>query len=134
MKAHHENTDKSSLYGHLKCRAIVVSCIDFRFQKFLREFEDKEIGEDGYDFMGFAGGVKNIDLVLEEVEISKRLHDIREVYLVNHEECGAYGKDSNLVTHKRDLLNAKNKIKEKFPDLFVFTYYLRLNGEFEEIR
>ncbi|MBN1168457.1 hypothetical protein JXA63_01050 [Candidatus Woesebacteria bacterium] len=114
------------------CQAMVVACIDFRFQKYLRKFEDENI-HGGYDLLTFAGGVKQLDQVLEEIDISKRLHEIHELYLVNHENCGAYGEESTYENHKRDLEKAYNAVKEKYPDINIHKYYLHLDGQFEKI-
>jgi len=113
------------------CRSIIVHCIDFRIQKFLTSWvEDLK---DGYDRLSIAGGVKDLPFVLEQLEVSHRLHHIKEVYLINHEDCGAYGKQGSAGTHIRDLLKAQKEIVEKYPGLKVILYYLKLNGSFEPV-
>lgn len=115
------------------CEAVIVSCIDFRFQKFIDEWIRKSCGERNHDRIAWAGGVKNLDLILGQIEISYKLHHIKNVVLINHEDCGAYGAESTLQKHTEDLKNAKAKILEKFPNLKVEIYYLHLDGTFESI-
>lgn len=75
-----------------------------------------------------------MDTILEQLAISVRLHDIEQVVLMNHEECGAYGSESTPENHARDLKKAKEVIMAKYPQLDVQTYYLHLDGTFEEIK
>ena len=70
--------------------AIVVHCIDFRFQKYLDPWLHKHLGHDNYDRVSLAGAVFDFYSVLKQVEISDSLHKIKKVILINHEDCGAY--------------------------------------------
>ncbi|OGF99406.1 hypothetical protein A2Y99_04470 [Candidatus Gottesmanbacteria bacterium RBG_13_37_7] len=115
------------------CQAIVVTCIDFRFQDRIQKWIKNHI-KNGFDRVAVAGGVKNPDFVLSQIEISVRLHHTKEVYLINHEDCGAYGKEGNFEKHKQDLLATKEKIAEKHPFLKVYLLYLKLSGEFVTIK
>ncbi|OGG15755.1 hypothetical protein A3D77_07835 [Candidatus Gottesmanbacteria bacterium RIFCSPHIGHO2_02_FULL_39_11] len=114
-------------------RAIVVSCIDFRFQDFLTEWTKKTFKKEGFDRVALAGGVKNLPFVIDQVDLSHKLHHIKEVYLINHEDCGAYGKEGNFQKHKKDLLKAKDEIAKKIPSLKVFLLYLTLSGKFQKV-
>ena len=113
------------------CEAVVVTCIDFRFQDFISQWISQNLPPKSYDRVAFAGGVKNLETILGQIEISKRLHDIKKVVLINHEDCGAYGEQGTPEKHSEDLKNAATKIKELHPDLEVETYYLHLDGTFE---
>ncbi len=114
------------------CQAIVVSCMDFRLRKHLEKYTHKNIFG-GFDLVSIAGGVKNFSFVLEQIDISVRLHKTKEVYLINHEDCGAYGKAGTYKKHQKDLLFAKRLIAKKYPKLNVFLYYLKLDGEFIKV-
>jgi len=115
------------------CDAIVVSCIDFRFQKYIRNWLDKNLKGKTYDYVGFAGGTKFLETVLKQIEISVKLHNIKQVILMHHENCGAYGTQSTPEKHAQDLRKAQNVILSKYPHLQITLYYLHLDGTFEEI-
>lgn len=115
------------------CEAVVVHCIDFRLQQYLNDWLTNRFGNKNYDRIAIAGAIKDIDFVAGQVEISHRLHKTRKAILINHEDCGAYGRDGTYARHQRDLREAKRKITALFPDLTVELFYLHLNGEFENI-
>jgi carbonic anhydrase len=113
--------------------AIIVACIDFRFQKFIREWIDQNLAGKTYDFVGFAGATKNLETVLSQIDISVRLHQIKQAVLIHHEECGAYGVESTSERHAEDLKKAQAAILAKYPDLKVGLFYLHLDGTFEAV-
>ena len=116
------------------CDGLVVSCIDFRFQKYIRTWLDDTMKNKTFDYVGFAGSTKNLATVMEQIDISVRLHSIKEVDLIHHEDCGAYGAESTPERHAKDLKKAKEKIAKIYPKLKVKLFYLLLNGKFEEIK
>lgn len=116
------------------CDALVVSCIDFRFQKYIRHWLDENFGEKTFDYVGYAGATKDLETVMKQLDISVRLHDIKHVVLMHHEECGAYGAESTPEKHSADLLKAKEEILKKYPYLQVDLYYLLLDGTFNEVK
>jgi carbonic anhydrase len=117
-----------------QCQAIVVSCLSYRIRGQLRKWTIKKFHNVGFDRVAVSGGVRNPGFVLEQVELSYKLHKIKEVYLINHENCGTYGTEGTMDKHKQDLLFAKKIIKEKYPDLKVYPLFLKLDGSFTEIK
>lgn len=115
------------------CDAFVVSCIDFRFQKYLRKWLEENMADKTYDYVGFAGATKDLETIKKQLDISVRLHHVKQVVLIHHEDCGAYGVESNHDRHAADLKKAKKTILEKYPNLKVDLFYLHIDGEFEEI-
>ena len=121
------------------CKAAIVHCIDFRFQSALDQFITKHNLTGNVDRIGLAGGVKRLGEVFEELSMSEDLHEVKDMYLVNHQDCGAYGpliakdKRQELKTHTKDLLNAKKLLNEKYPQVHVHTYFLSLEKEFIKI-
>src|SRR3989344_6384455 len=113
------------------CQAIIVTCIDFRLQEYIDNWIDKKFIPKTFDRVAFAGGVLNLDTVLKQIGIAVNLHHIKKVVLINHEDCGAYGKTGTPEKHEQDLKKAEIKIKKLFPDLEVNLYYLHLDGTFE---
>lgn len=114
-------------------QAFVVACMDFRFQKYLHEWLATQMQDKTYDFVGYAGSTKSLDVIMSQLDISKRLHEIKEVVLIHHEDCGAYGAESTPERHATDLHKAKDVILKKYPDLQIRTLYLHLDGTFEQV-
>lgn len=127
---------KPIFFGIMKSHnadAIIVSCIDFRFQKFIRKWIDKNLKNKTFDYVGFAGATKDLETAMRQIDIAVRLHSIKRVILIHHEECGAYGTEGTFTRHKTDLLKAKRAILKKYPKLSVDLYYLKLSGDFETV-
>ena len=117
--------------GSHHCQAIIIHCIDFRFQDHLTDWTKNLKG--GFDRLSIAGAVKDLPYVISQIDISYRLHHVKEVYLINHEDCGAYGIEGTFKKHKEDLIRAKKAIKDKYPELSVFLLYLKLDGSFLKV-
>lgn len=115
------------------CDVLVVHCMDFRLQKYLNDWCEQTFKSGNYDRVGVAGGVNDIYLTLKHVELSSRLHNIKKVVLVNHEDCGAYGAAGTYERHKADLAETEHKIQALFLHLVIEKYYLHLDGTFERV-
>jgi carbonic anhydrase len=118
--------------------------MDFRFREKLDAFlVDEGLDRDGVDVIRVAGSCYSLarprepgdrEFLLRQLEISARLHGIRQIYLVHHEDCGAYGDedvtdDADEVTmHARDLVSVRRLLEERFPGLEILTYFLPLDG------
>lgn len=115
------------------CKAVVVTCIDFRFQPYINEWLKKNFQPGEFDRISLAGGIKNLVAIIEQIGISHRLHHIEQGILINHENCGAYGEAGTPAKHAEDLRNARATIQQQFPNVKVDTYYLHLDGIFKSI-
>lgn len=114
-------------------KALVLRCMDFRFVTTLREHLLHLGLKDQYDLVSVAGAAKNMvdpfdpkdpEFVMRQIDIAQRLHQIEEVIIINHLDCGAYGKifdtkEEELHRHESDLAQAKKMIRQKFPKLKV---------------
>lgn len=114
-------------------QALVVTCIDFRVQEAINKWISENFPLKSFDRVALVGGVKNLETILGQIDIAVRLHHIKKVILINHEDCGAYGEAGTSQKHAEDLKAAKTKIKETYPNLEVESYYLHLDGTFESI-
>jgi carbonic anhydrase len=113
--------------------AAVVHCIDFRFQKFHDAWLEKNLGIGKYDRIGMAGAVFDLFSALKQIDVSVRLHAIKKIILLNHEDCGAYGAAGTPERHAHDLTEAKKVLAKLYPDVTVETYYVHLDGTFEPV-
>ncbi|MEK7637533.1 MAG: carbonic anhydrase [Patescibacteria group bacterium] len=114
-------------------KAIVLRCMDYRFVSSLRDYLVSFGLKDRYDLVSVAGAAKNMvdpanpadpEFVMRQIDIAKRLHHIVEVIIINHLDCGAYGKifaskEAERRRHEGDLEKAKAMIKARFLDLRV---------------
>ena len=123
-------------------KALLITCMDYRFvDSFYREAKELNI-EHSYDRVTIAGDIKNIvkpakpedaELILRQIEISKELHDIKEVVIISHQNCGAYpelkgvGEDEEMRVHTADLQVAAAKIRERVPGIEVKTFIATLH-------
>lgn len=117
----------------LQCDVLVVHCIDYRLQVFLNRWLESNLPAQSYDRVAIAGGVNDVFYIIRQVDVAVRLHSIERVVLINHEDCGAYGAAGNYERHKSDLEEAERKIEALFPELNIETYYLHLDGIFEQV-
>jgi hypothetical protein len=131
------------------CRACLLFCMDFRFRRQLDAFLSAQgLDADGVDVIRAAGGAKNLarplDMrdrywLLEQIGISRDLHHARQVYIMNHEDCGAYGPEAfaddaeELDIHRKDLLAARDLVRERFVGMEVLPYFMGLDGRAEPI-
>src|SRR3989344_6979785 len=104
-----------------KAEAIIITCIDFRFQEYINNWITENFKPKTFDRGAFAGASKSLATILSQIEVAERLHQIKKAVLINHEDCGAYGEEGHVDHHVRDLHHAEKTIKEKFPDLVVET-------------
>ena len=119
-----------------------MHCMDFRFVPEIKKWmeEQKLLGD--ADLVSFAGAAKNIvdessrAFALKQIEISRRLHGMKQVHLMNHMDCGAYGGHAaftNEAAEKQkqiaDMQSAAEIIKQSFPDLEVILWLAHIEEE-----
>lgn len=124
------------------CELLVISCIDYRFQEPLREFLNQSF-KGNFDLVCLAGSARVLcsanqnekDLLLNQVKLAHSLHEIKRVFLINHQNCGAYGPELSHGTpkekekHSDDLRLAKDIVSQHFPNLEVQTYFTEFDRE-----
>lgn len=139
-----------AIAGSGNYEAMVLSCIDPRFQ----DLVDKQEAKDGlvgkYSAFTIAGA--SIGVVApafkawhktfwDNLGASIQLHNIKKVIVVNHRDCGAakiaYGEkkvatpDLETATHKAALLEFNKQLKQKHPALTSQLGLMSLDGTLE---
>lgn len=117
--------------GHT-CDFLVVVCMDFRLQEHIYTHFHGIEDHDKYDRLEIAGAAKDLDYLMKEVDLSVRLHNIKKVFLVGHEDCGAYD-GGGLEVQKPDLDRAMEEIAKKYPEVEVEKWFLGLDGGWEKL-
>lgn len=131
-------TSTRNRLSETKAKALVLSCIDFRFDFRFVNFSKGEY-MDNYDKFSLAGASLGYnqntfpewrETCNKHIELAKQLHDIDEVIVLDHMDCGAYrilydnptlSRQEEYELHKKNLNKFKAMINEKFPLLKVTT-------------
>ena len=114
----------------ITCDYLIVCCMDFRIQQAIRSWVGQHLQDKQYDYVGFAGSTKELEIILSQIEIAYNLHRVKKVILIHHEDCMAYGAQGSFDKHAADLRKARERILERHPDLTIAAFYLKLSGEF----
>ena len=114
-----------------RCRALVLSCIDYRFVEPLRRLLAGQGLTGAFDLVGWPGGAVSLTmadrlLVTEAMTIACELHDPDEVILTVHHDCGRLGgsarfagRQAEIATLDTALVMAGEAVFERFPGLPV---------------
>ena len=119
------------------CDALVINCSDFRFTSATQEFINNRLGlKNNYDFIAIPGSIHNLmdsktrDLVLKTFGVSVRLHHVKRVVIIAHQDCTGYGGSKSYnepvdeyKTVSKELKKARRLFGFKFPHLKVYLYY-----------
>ncbi|MCX6808901.1 MAG: hypothetical protein NTW50_04560 [Candidatus Berkelbacteria bacterium] len=115
---------------------MVLSCIDGRFVKRVVDWVATQ-QNDVFDYRTEVGCSKAIidsgidrERFFSAVDVAKRLHSIKEIWLVDHIDCGAYGgskeqtsAESEREFHRNKLIEAQKIVSLKYPELNVKMIY-----------
>ncbi|NQV11892.1 hypothetical protein HQ524_00865 [Candidatus Uhrbacteria bacterium] len=119
--------------------------MDFRLGSAIRnELETRGILND-CDIVAIAGAGKTIvsaepaswhEAALSHIELSKKLHAIKKLIIMNHTDCGAYGgrgafedREAEDAQHHADLKAAAGIVKEAHVDLEVETALVQIDDD-----
>jgi carbonic anhydrase len=116
-----------------KSEALVVHCCDPRFQEAYRQAAEQV--SEFYDLMVVPGASKAIvdnPTVIKNIKMLHGLHNFSEVHIMDHIECGAFGKiDDEVEVHSKYLHLAQRKINKALPSLKVVSHLLGEKKELE---
>ena len=133
----------------LKYKAMVLSCMDPRFQLPVFKFIKKKIlisKHSSFTIAGAAVGVthnkfkKWHQAFIDNLAASIQLHKIEKLIVVNHEDCGAIKLAENKKNyiedeiHKNSFQKLKKVINKNFPKLKLEFYILRLDQKILRVR
>jgi hypothetical protein len=118
-----------------RCRALVISCSDFRFVAAQREARVALGLNNAYDLVARPGGVRSlVDPISEaanvtmheEIRLLYGLHGFERILLMNHMNCGAYASittpENEEALHREHLAAAKRILQDAYPGLTVEPY------------
>lgn len=109
-----------------KSDILVVHCADPRFQAAYRQIIDG-FGK-FYDLLVMPGASKAIadnQLVVDNIALLHSLHDFKAIHILDHIECGAFGKiDDEVADHSKYLDLAAQQLKEVLPRVSVTSHLI----------
>jgi carbonic anhydrase len=133
-------------------KALVLSCIDYRILEAERYFLSLQNLGGQYDFVALAGASLALsglphqydaEAFWDQLDISYRLHQIKKVMILDHEDCSVYeykidpnlaqSPELELSTHTEYLSRAYWAIRDRYPDLNIELYFVKLNTEVKQI-
>lgn len=130
------------------CDTLVITCIDYRFAIANQDFINETLGlKDNYDHISIPGSILDLvnsdtrDLLFSKFALTVRLHQIKQVVVIVHIDCGAYGGSSSFgsETAEKEILYANLKeaeklLIEKYPTLEVTLFLESLVKEGDQAR
>ncbi len=133
----------------LKYKAMILSCIDPRFQRIVFYYLKKKklIGKySSFTVAGSAIGVTHLKFkkwhstFWENLETSIKLHKIEKLIVINHRDCGAakivnrkkiFNKSNETKIHINSFTQIKKRFKKRYPKLTIELKLFSLNGKVE---
>jgi len=107
-----------------KARALIIHCIDFRFQKQIEDDLKVRNLNGQFDRISWPGVSKDLESIKSAAEVSIKLHDPDEVLIYEHEDCGAYGNDNSIETHRKNANVLKDYLEKIKPSIKVTTLFV----------
>ena len=133
-----------------KYEAMVLSCIDPRFQPIVFNYLKKRKLNGRYSSFTIAGSAIGVTAskfrkwhktFWDNLETSIKLHKIKKLIVINHLDCGAAkiinGKKkidnfNETKIHKNSFTKIKNRLKNKYPNLKIETNLASLSKKVEK--
>ena len=130
-------------------KAMVLSCIDPRFQPIIYNYLKKKKLNGKYSFFSIAGSAIGVTankfkrwhkVFWDNFETSVKLHNIKKLIVINHRDCGAakiinrkkeFSKINELKVHMKSFQKIKQKFKNKYPKLKIELKLISLDKKIE---
>ncbi len=135
---------------NIKYKAMVLSCIDPRFQSIIFSHLKKKKLQGKYSSFTIAGSAIGVTAVKfkkwhstfwDNIDISIKIHKIKKLIVMNHRDCGAakilngernFNKFNESKIHEASFIKMKKIFKKKYPKLSIEFYLVSLNGKLEK--
>jgi len=132
-----------------KYQAMVLSCMDPRFQPIVFNYLKKKKLSGKYSSFTIAGSAIGVTAkkfkkwhktFWDNFETSVKLHNIKKLIVINHRDCGAakivngnkmFDKSNEKKIHKASFVEIKKKFKKKKPKLKIQLKLISLNKKIE---
>ncbi len=126
-------------------KAMVLSCIDPRFQPIVFNYLKKKKLTGKYSSFTIAGSAVGVTanrfkkwhkVFWDNFDTSIKLHSIKKLIVINHQDCGAakvingkkeFSSINETKIHKASFVKIKKKFKKKYPKLKIELKLISLN-------
>ena len=133
-------------------KAMVLSCIDPRFQPIIYNYLKKKRLNGKYSSFTIAGSAIGVTankfkrwhkVFWDNFETSVQLHNIKKLIVINHRDCGAakiinkkkeFSEMNETKIHKTSFQKIKKIFKNKYPKLAIEFKIISLNNKVETLR
>ena len=130
-------------------KAMVLSCIDPRFQPIVYNYLKKEKLNGRYSSFTIAGAAIGVTFskfkkwhkaFWDNIDTSIKLHKIKKLIVINHRDCGAakiingkkeFSKTNEIKIHKKSFQKIKKKFQKKYPKLKIELKLISINKKIE---
>ena len=163
MNNHCENCNKSHLSNSTnltnlqkydlthEAKALILSCIDYRFIDNTINFLEMGPFANNFDFTALPGASLGYNqdkfkhwgqTFIDIINLAIELHEIKQITVFDHMDCGAYQllyPDLTLNTLEEKMLHYKNikifinSLKQKYPKLLFSGYLVNYDGTVEKV-
>ena len=130
-------------------KAMVLSCIDPRFQPIVYNYLKRKKLKGKYSSFTMAGSSIGVTATKfkrwhktfwDNIDTSIKLHQIKKLIVINHRDCGAakivngnkiFDKSNETKIHKASFVEIRKKFKKKYPKLKIELKLVSLNKKIE---
>jgi carbonic anhydrase len=127
-------------------KALVLGCIDFRFQNEIIYFLNGSGLKNAFNGFNLAGSSLGFnqnkfkewaETFDKHIQLSIQLHDIQEIIVIDHMDCGAYrilydnpnlSKEDELDLHKKNLDKIREVLGKKYSNLVITSFLMDVDG------
>ena len=133
-------------------KAMVLSCIDPRFQPIVYNYLKKKKLTGKYSSFTIAGSAIGVTankfkrwhkVFWDNFETSVKLHNIKKLIVINHRDCGAakiingkkdFSNKNETNVHKNSFQKIKKIFRKKYPKLSIELKIISLNSNVETFK
>ena len=130
-------------------KAMVLSCIDPRFQPIIYNYLKKKKLIGKYSMFTIAGSAIGVTAnkfkrwhktFWDNFDTSVRLHNIKKLIVINHRDCGAakiingkknFSRINETKIHKNSFQKIKKILRKKYPKLSIELKIISINSKVE---
>ena len=135
-----------------KYQAMVLSCMDPRFQPIVYNYFKKKKFSGKYSSFTIAGSAIGVTeskfkkwhkTFWDNFETSVKLHNIKKLIVINHRDCGAakiingkkeFSSTNETKVHKNSFQRIKKIFKKKYPKLKIELKLISLNKKIQNFK